>query len=283
MIIDSHQHFWKYNPVRDSWIDESMEVIRKDFLPQDLSPILKQNEIDGCIAVQGDQSEVETEFLLQLAKENDFIKGVVGWVDLRAKNVEERLDYFSKNSIFKGVRHIVQAEPNDFLLGKDFQNGISKLASFNLTYDLLIFPQQIKTAILLVNKFPNQKFIINHIAKPLIKDGYIKEWEKSIITLANAPNVYCKVSGMVTEADWKHWKPSDFRPYLDVIFKAFGVSRILYGSDWPVCLLAAEYKNQLAIVQLYLKNLSVSERASIMGGNAISFYNLKTPNPVSKI
>lgn len=274
MKIDAHQHFWKFNPVRDAWIDDSMQIIRKDFLPQDLKPILNDNNIDGCIAVQADQSEIETEFLLENAKQNPFIKGVVGWIDLRASNVEDRLAHYSNNSLFKGVRHIVQAEVNDFMLRKDFQNGISKLEQFNLTYDILIFPPQIESAIDLVNKFPNQRFVIDHIAKPYINTGRIDEWKANMIELAKAQNVLCKVSGMVTEANLKHWKISDFTPYLDVVFNAFGIDRILYGSDWPVCLLAAKYEQQLQLVQDYIKGFSENDKTKILGSNAIKFYNL---------
>ena len=274
MKIDAHQHFWKYNPVRDAWIDDSMEVIRRDFLPDDLKPILETNNLDGCIAVQADQSETETEFLLNCAKNNSFIKGVVGWVDLRAENIEERLAHYAKNTLFKGVRHIVQSEPNDFMLGEKFQNGIRKLQQFNLTYDILVFPTQLKAAIELVNKFPNQKFVVDHLAKPYIKDGKIKDWKADMYQLAQAQNVYCKVSGMVTEANLKDWKALEFKPYLDVIFEAFGVDRILYGSDWPVCLLAAEYQLQLNIVEEYISEFSEEEKEKVMGLNALHFYNI---------
>ena len=274
MKIDAHQHFWKFNPIRDAWINDSMHAIRKDFLPQDLKPILNYNNIDGCVAVQADQSETETEFLLDCATKNSFIKGVVGWVDLRAKNVEERLAHYSKYKLFKGVRHIVQAEANDFMLQQDFQNGISKLSAFNLTYDILVFPPQIDAAISLVNKFSNQKFVINHMAKPYIKAGKINDWKTKMNELAYAPNAYCKVSGMVTEADLKHWKISDFKPYLDVIFKAFGSNRIIYGSDWPVCLLAAKYEQQLQIIKNYISSFSIEDQSKVFGENAIKIYNL---------
>ncbi len=274
MKIDSHQHFWKFDPVRDSWIDGTMEVIRKDFLPKDLKPILDANAIDGCVAVQADQSEEETKFLLDCAEENDFVKGVVGWVDLRANTVEDRLAHFSENKLLKGVRHIVQAEADDFMLRKDFQCGIGKLTQFNLTYDILVFPSQLEAAISLVNKFPNQQFVLDHIAKPYIKDGKIDPWKTHIFELAKQHNVSCKVSGMVTEADLKLWNTSDFKPYLDVVFEAFGVDRILYGSDWPVCLLAAEYQQQLQIVEDYIKDFAEEDQAKIFGKNAIREYNL---------
>ncbi|WP_223552125.1 amidohydrolase [Aestuariivivens sp. NBU2969] len=276
MRIDAHQHFWIYDPVRDAWIDDSMAVIRRDFLPKDLAPILKSNSIDGCVAVQADQSETETNFLLSCAAQNPFIKGIVGWVDLRSEKVEDRLAYFSQSKSFKGVRHIVQAEANDFMLGKAFQNGISKLEKFNLTYDILVFPPQLKATMILVNKFPNQKFVVDHIAKPYIKDGKIDDWQADIKELAKADNVYCKVSGMVTEADWKDWKTSDFKAYIDVIFETFGTDRVLYGSDWPVCLLAAQYEQQLNIVNEYVKSFSVEEQSKIMGQNAVRFYNLNS-------
>ncbi len=275
MRIDSHQHFWKYDTVKNSWIEDHMKVIRRDFLPNHLQPILEKNNIDGCIAVQADQSEEETEFLLSLAENNSFIKGVVGWVDLRAENIEERLAYFAKFKNLKGIRHIVQAEPDDYMLGTKFQHGISLLNQFNLTYDILVFPSQLPAAIELVNKFPNQKFVVDHIAKPLIKDGKIDPWKRDMESLAKSPNVMCKISGMVTEADWSSWKLEDFKPYLDVIFNAFGTDRILFGSDWPVCLLAASYEQQLEIIETYISSFSPEDKKKIMGENAINFYNLK--------
>ena len=274
MRIDSHQHFWEYDPVRDAWIDDSMQVIRRDFLPQDLKPILNDNHIDGCIAVQADQSEAETEFLLKLSKDKSFIKGVVGWVDLCADDVENRLQYFLKSDKFCGVRHIVQAEPEGFLLRKDFQNGIKKLSKFNLTYDVLVKHRQLPEVIAFVEKFPNQPFVLDHLGKPPIALKELNKWKKNIEVLAKFPNVHCKISGMVTEADWQHWKPSDFTAYLDVIFNAFGTDRIMYGSDWPVCLLAAKYDEQLSIVEAYLSKFSEEDKSKIMGDNAAKFYNL---------
>lgn len=274
MFIDAHQHFWKYNPVRDSWIDETMGVLKKDFLPKELVPILKSNNIDGCIAVQADQSEEETQFLLDLAKDNPIIKGVVGWVDLMNENVESRLAHFSKDLKFKGVRHILQAETEDFILNPDFQKGISKLEKFKLTYDILVFPNQINNIITLVKKFPNQVFILDHIGKPYIKSGKIKYWKEAISELASYPNVYCKISGMVTEANLKTWNTKDFKLYLDVVFESFGIDRLLFASDWPVCLLAAKYEEVLKICMDYIALLSKNEQNKIMGLNAIQVYNL---------
>jgi L-fuconolactonase len=274
MVIDTHQHFWVYDPVRDNWIDDSMKTIRRDFLPKHLKPILKINKVDGCIAVQADQSIEETKFLLNLAKENSFIKGVVGWVDLTSKELEKQLSSLSKNGHLKGVRHILQAEKNDFVLREDFQKGIGKLKQFNLTYDLLIFPSQIPAAIQLIQKFPKQKFILNHIAKPNIKKKEILEWKHQIQEMAKAPNIFCKVSGMVTENNWKDWNITDFTPYLDVVFEAFGIDRIMYGSDWPVCLLAAQYMQQMNIIENYIFKFTENEKEKILCNNAISIYNL---------
>lgn len=274
MIIDSHQHFWKYDPVRDTWIDTSMDSIRKDFLPKDLLPILKENKIDGCIAVQADQSETETEFLLQCAEKNPFIKGVVGWVDLTANNLEERLEYYASNSLFKGVRHIVQAENDDYLLRDDVQNGIGKLLKYDLAYDILVFPNQLPSAIAIVEAFPNQKFILDHIAKPTISKAISEIWVHNIKQLSTHKNVYCKLSGMVTETINFKFKEDDFKPYIDVIFKAFGPDRIMFGSDWPVCLLAANYDKVLKIVNDYLENQSIEVKNNILGKNAIKIYNL---------
>lgn len=274
MKIDSHQHFWKYNAVRDSWIDETMGVIRRNFLPEDLKPVLEGNNIDGCIAIQAEQSEDETHFLLELQEKNPFIKGVVGWVDLCAANIEERLNYFSNYKNLSGFRHIVQAEPIDFMAREDFRNGISKLQQYGWTYDILVFPSQLPAAIDLVQNFPDQSFVLDHIAKPNIKDGTIDSWEKNIKLLAKFSNVHCKISGMVTEAKWNDWSPNDFTKYLDVIFKAFGIERVLYGSDWPVCLLSASYKEQLKIIENYITQFSMHDTQKIMGENASKIYTL---------
>ncbi|WP_338359424.1 amidohydrolase family protein [Yeosuana marina] len=275
MIIDSHQHFWNYNPIRDSWIDDSMGIIKKDFLPKDLHPILSANHVDGCIAVQADQSEEETEFLLQCAKEHLFIKGVVGWVDLKSEQVEERLEHFSKNKLLKGVRHIVQAEADDFMLDSKFMNGISKLERFNLTYDILVFPRQLPAAVELAKAFPNQKFVLDHIAKPRISEVIADDWLNNIQLLAENPNVSCKISGMVTETKDFNWKKRDFTPFLDAVVTAFGMDRLLFGSDWPVCLLAAQYEDILEIIKDYFEAYPTEVIDKVLGGNTTRIYNLK--------
>jgi L-fuconolactonase len=274
MKIDTHQHFWKFNPIRDSWIDDSMAVIRKDFLPENLKPILERNHINGCIAVQADQSEDETHFLLNLADENSFIKGVVGWVDLSSKDVESRLKYFSQFEKFCGVRHIVQAEPEGFLLNRNFQRGIRLLEKYNLTYDILVYYNQLSEVITFVEKFPNQKFVLNHIGKPSIKTGEIENWKTQIQKLATFPNVYCKISGLVTETTFNNWDYSDFEPYLDVVVNAFGIHKIMFGSDWPVCLLSGKYEEVIGIVENYISQFSRIEKELVMGKNAQNFYNV---------
>lgn len=274
--IDAHQHFWYFDSKKHDWIDDSMSVIKKDFLPENLKPILAKNGMDGCIAVQADQTEAESEFLLALAEEYDFIKGVVGWVDLQATNLEERLEYFSQFEKLKGFRHVVQAEPDpNFMLQKAFQYGIGCLERYKFTYDILIFPTQLAAALETVKNFPRQKFVIDHIAKPYIKKGELGEWADYMNSLGEHHNVWCKVSGMVTEADWINWTQADFTPYLDVIFGAFSSDRIMFGSDWPVCLLGGNYKMVKNIVEKYTQRYSAKQQALIWGKNALDFYNIQ--------
>jgi L-fuconolactonase len=274
-IIDAHQHFWKYSPQDHSWINEGMAVLKRDFLPKNLQGIYKENGVGGCIAVQADQSEAETDFLLDLADENDFIKGVVGWIDLRAENIEERLRYYSAYPKLKGFRHIVQSEPDvNFMLDGKFQHGLSCLEKYGFTYDILIFPTQMEAALQTIKIFPGIKFVIDHIAKPYIKKGESPGWEKYMREMAAHPNVYCKISGMVTEADWKNWVYEDFTPWLDVVFDAFGADRIMFGSDWPVCLLAGNYEQIKGIVDQYLEPFSEEVKAKVWGANAVDFYGI---------
>jgi L-fuconolactonase len=272
--IDSHQHFWKFDPIRDSWIDQSMQKIQRDFLPEDLRPLLIENNFSGCVAVQASQSEEETNFLLDLASKNDFIKGVVGWVDLLDKNCAERLNHFSSHNKLKGFRHVVQGEPDDFMLRHDFRNGISRLKEYNYTYDILIFHRQLPAAIDLVNTFPDQAFVLDHIAKPDIKSGAIQSWKDGIKELAKAENVMCKISGMVTEADWNNWKADDLKPYLDVIFENFSKENLMFGSDWPVCNLAANYATVVKTLENYISQLPTQDQNLIWFGNANAFYKL---------
>ncbi len=274
--IDAHQHFWQFDPVRDNWITSDMSVIRRDFLPADLKALLIRNEIDGTVLVQTCQDEDDNRFMLKLAEENSFIKGVVGWVDLQAPNAEERLNYYHTNfPKLKGIRHVLQGEADErYMLGNRFRHGIGLLEQFGLTYDILIYPKHIKYACELVSEFPAQKFVLDHIAKPFIKTGEIDAWKNDIEDLAQYRNVFCKVSGMLTEADWYNWRTADFTPYLEVIFKAFGTNRLMYGSDWPVCLLAGAYSRSLEILRIFTSRYSEEEHELFFGGNAIRFYNL---------
>jgi L-fuconolactonase len=273
MKIDSHQHFWKYNSTEYAWIDETMSVLKRDFLPPDLEQELKTVNFDGSIAVQARQSLEETRWLLKLSSRYSFIKGVVGWVDLCSPDIENQLKEFSNNRKLAGVRHVVHDEPDDrFMARKDFKNGIRLLAKYNLTYDILIFTKHLPLATELVAEFPKQKFVLDHVAKPFIKDQIISPWNRDIEKLAKHLNVYCKLSGMVTEANWKNWKKTDFRDYLDTVFHAFGPDRLMIGSDWPVCRVAGSYLDVLNSVIDYLKQFDSNDQEKITGLNANNFY-----------
>lgn len=274
MHIDAHQHFWKYDPVRDTWIENSMQVIQKDFLPNDLFPILKANNIQGCIAVQADESEEETIFLLRLADENDFIKGVVGWLDFFDNDFDEKVAFYSKNRRFKGLRHILQGKSKGFFLQDKFKQSLGKLELYNLTYDCLVFENQLPEVIELVKHFPNQRFVLDHIGKPKISLGLDENWVANIKQLSQFENVYCKISGMVTETENWNWTISDINSFMEVVVNAFGIDRIFYGSDWPVCNLAARYEQVLAIIATYFKEYSENDINKIMGENARKFYNI---------
>ncbi|HWY71162.1 MAG TPA: amidohydrolase family protein [Terriglobales bacterium] len=275
MRIDSHQHFWRYDPVRDGWITQEMAVLKRDFMPEELSERMRESGVDCSIAVQTDQSETETHFLLDLAAKNSAIAGVVGWVNLLDKNVEQRLEQFSRNPKLRGFRHIVQAEPDDrFLMRDDFLRGIRALPRHDFTYDILVYARQLPAAVEFVKRFPAQKFVVDHLAKPSVKSGEIDAWARNIRDLAKSPNVYCKLSGLVTEADWASWNAETLRPYLDVVFEAFGTDRLMFGSDWPVCLLAASYAQVKEVIENYTRDLSADEKARIFGLNAARFYGL---------
>lgn len=276
MRIDSHQHFWAYSKQDYGWIDPvSMAAIKRSFGPADLAPLLKSQSLDGCVAVQARQEEVENRYLLDCAKESSIVKGVVGWVDLRSPQVEEALVRWAAEPLFKGVRHIVQGEKDGFLDQADFRRGVALLPAHGLTYDILVFARQLPEAIRFVDAFPSDfPFVVDHLAKPDIKNGEHAVWAKNIRELAKRPNVLCKLSGMVTEADLKNWKKSDFIPYLDTLLESFGPQRLMYGSDWPVCLLAAEYGQVYDLAAEFTAKLSPSEQAAIFGLNAQKFYRI---------
>jgi L-fuconolactonase len=274
MRIDSHQHFWHYNAAEYPWIGD--KKIARDFVPKDLETELKPLGLDGSVAVQARQSVEESRWLLKLAEHDPIIKGVVGWVDLRSPRVEEELAELAKHPRFVGVRHVVQDEPDaNFMLQPDFLRGIGKLKQFGLVYDVLIFPKQLPAAIELAKKFPEQTFVLDHIAKPFIKDGTLSPWDKQIRELARNLNILCKVSGMVTEARHNSWKKEDFRPYLDVVFEAFGVERLMYGSDWPVCLLSGSYAEVFGLVRDYVGKQPPMVRDKVFGENAARAYRLR--------
>lgn len=273
--IDSHQHFWHYDPAKHVWMNDEMSVLKTDYLPTDLKPLLKKCDLDGCVAVQANQAEVENDFLLELSNQHDFIRGIVGWVDLRADNLSERLEYYQQFPKIKGFRHVIHDEPDlDFMLQPAFMKGVSQLKSFGYTYDILIFAAHLPNTLEFIKALPNQAFVIDHIAKPNIKSGEIDTWKKQLKKVATFENVHCKISGMVTEADWKNWKKEDFTKYLDTVVEAFGINRIMYGSDWPVCTLAAQYEVQFNIVKDYFSSFSKAEQDSFFGGNSSKFYKL---------
>jgi L-fuconolactonase len=238
MKIDTHQHFWRYNDHDYTWMKSNMDSLRKDHLPADLTPLLKESAIDATVAIQARQCIDETRFLLEMADQNPFIKAVVGWVDLCSPQLEMQLEQFCYHPKLRGVRHVLHDEPDDrFMMRDDFLHGMSKLSKYNLAYDLLLFPRHLPIACEMICRFPDITFILDHIAKPPIKQGTINKWDSDIRRLAKLKNVSCKISGMVTEADWNNWKTKDFEPYMDIVLEAFGPKRTMVGSDWPVCTL----------------------------------------------
>ncbi len=274
MTIDAHQHFWVYDLARHAWLTDEMATLRRDFMPADLEPILAASGIDGCVAVQADQTEAETLFLVNMARTYGFVRGVVGWVDLLAANLTDRLEAFSQHKEIRGFRHIAQAEPADFLARPNVIRGIRQLADFGFTFDILIYPSQLKAALHLVRAVPEVNFVIDHMAKPSVGRQEISRWSNFMVELAKQPHVSCKVSGMVTEADWQIWRKADLFPYLDVVFEHFGPDRLLFGSDWPVCLTAANYTQVKTVVEDYLIPWGDEVRSKVFGGNALKFYSL---------
>ena len=275
MVIDAHHHFWKYNTKEFGWIDDDMSVIRRDYLPDDLKQTISGAGVDGVISVQARQSVKETEWLLKLAGENDFILGVTGWLPLSDEGAESHLEKYSDFEKLKAVRHVIQDEEDDyFILRKDFNRGISLLKKYDLIYEILIFEKHLPQTIDFVDRHPGQLFVLDHIAKPLIKDNLIYPWKKNIAELAKRPNVYCKVSGMVTEADLKAWTSQQLKPYFDVVLEAFGPQRLMFGSDWPVCLVAGEYNTWLNTVRGFILELSEDEKKMILGDTAQKVYGV---------
>ena len=274
MIIDSHVHFWKFDPIRDAWITNEMVAIRRDFLPEDFSFYLNENQVGGCIAVQADQSDEETSFLLNLAKENPFIKGVVGWINLTSENLEESLQSYQSEKLIKGFRHIAEGEETGFLLQEKVLNGISKLYQFNYTFDILLRQHQLSDAVKLSEKLPDQPFILDHCGKPDLKTNDLKDWKSNISELAKNPNMYCKISGLLTQGNWNLIDEKSIFETLDFVFEKFGIERLVFGSDWPVMLLGGNYALWIDLISKYVNQFSKEEQELFYFGNANKFYNL---------
>jgi L-fuconolactonase len=275
MVIDAHQHFWQYNPEEFGWIDDEMESIRTDFLPGKLEQTIRSSGIDGVVTVQARQSVEETDWIIGMARQNEFIKGVVGWLPLMNADLEESLERYADEKILKGVRHVIQGEPDpDFILKSDFNRGVCLLKKYSLVYDILVVERQLPNTLKFVDQHPDQAFVLDHLAKPLIGRNELSPWKEHIRELAKRANVSCKISGMVTEADYQNWSPEQLQPYFEVVMDAFGPDRLLFGSDWPVCLVATSYKNWMELVRGKISSLSEAEKEKIMGGNAVRIYNL---------
>jgi L-fuconolactonase len=275
MKIDSHHHFWKYDPVTYSWMNEKMGVLKKDYQPEDLKEEINSSNIDGVISVQADQSMRETDDLLKHANEHSFIQGVVGWFPLAEPELEGLLERYASNPWLKGVRHVVQDEPDDrFILGDAFNAGIRRLKPHNLVYDILIYERQLGASIEFVDRHPGQVFVLDHVAKPRIGDQVMEPWKTQMFDMAKRENVYCKLSGMATEADWQSWTKEDLWPYIEIAMEAFGPARMMLGSDWPVARLAVEYGDWMNLCRESISSLSETERALVEGGVAAQAYDL---------
>ena len=274
MIVDAHQHFWKYDPVQYDWIDEEMAVIRRDFLPADLETAIRDAGVDGVISVQARQTVEETAWLLELAEPHEFVRGVVGWLPIISPRVEDDLERFASHGKLKGIRHVLQGEADEYMLRPDFSAGIEKLARYGLTYDILILERQLPAAIELVDRHPRQTFILDHLAKPRIRENILSPWRHNIRELSRRPNVSCKISGMVTEADYRAWTPAQLRPYVETVLEAFGPARLMFGSDWPVCLVACGYRRWLEVVREFIAALSPAEQRDILVTTATRAYGL---------
>lgn len=274
MRIDSHQHFWKYDPAEYAWINSEMNILRHDFLPAYLAEEISRAEIEATVAVQAGTT-AETEWLLGLARDWDFIRGVVGWAPLTDPRVGDAVECLISNRKLRGLRHILQDEPDPlYMLRADFNAGIRALRRFGLTYDILIYERHLPQTIEFVDGHPDQPFVLDHIAKPKIRAGEISPWRENIRELAKRQNVYCKISGMTTEAGWTSWTPEQMTPYIDVVLEAFGAQRLMFGSDWPVCLLAGTYSKWVRLMERALQALSIHEQERIWSGTAIEAYGL---------
>jgi L-fuconolactonase len=273
--IDAHHHLWQYNAAEYGWLDDDMRALRRDFLPKDLSAELAAGGIDGSVAVQARQTLDETRWLLDMADQCDAIRGVVGWAPIAGEDFPGVMEEFEHRTKLKGLRHVIQGEPDEnYILRADFNSGILAMQGSGLVYDILIYERHLPQTIEFVDEYPDQIFVLDHIAKPRIGAGIIEPWAENLRELALRQNVWCKVSGLVTEADWKSWTPETLRPYLDVVVDAFGVGRLMAGSDWPVCLVATQYAQWFEVLRTYFAGFSESERDAIFGGTAMDVYQL---------
>lgn len=279
MIIDAHHHLWRYNQKEYGWIDNSMTMLQRDYLPYELEQEMRKSGVEGSVVVQARQSIEETSWLLNLADKHPSILGVVGWLDLLSPDLESELEEFAAYPKLVGLRHVLHDEPDgDFMLRPEFKRGIAQLEEHDLTYDLLLFPSHLSHAIELVEEFPGQQFVLDHLGKPSIKAGAMEPWAKDIARLAEHSNVWCKLSGMVSEADMKKWKYEDLLPYMKVVLSAFGTDRIMLGSDWPVCRLAGEYNKVMAVFSRFIEHFNEEDKEKISYQNAIDCYQLQIEN-----
>ena len=275
MIVDSHHHFWRYDPVEYGWISDSMRALRRDFLPADLRREVEAAGVDGVVSVQASQTLSETRALLAHARGNDFIRGVVGWVPLVDPAVRGTLEELAQDPYLRACRHVLQDEPDDeYMLRRDFNNGVRAVTEAGLVYDILIFERHLPQTLEFVDRHPDQVFVLDHIGKPRIRDGSFGAWHAAIRDLARRPNLYCKISGMATEADWGRWSEAELAPYMDAVLDAFGPRRLMYGSDWPVCLVAVGYARWFELVAGFVARLSADERDRVLGGTASEAYRL---------
>ena len=275
MKIDSHHHFWKYDPETYSWMNEKMELLQRDYLPQNLKDEIDKVGVEGVVSVQADQSIKETEQLLGYADSHDFILGVVGWLPLSDQGVENLMERYSSNPLLKGIRHVVQDEPDDrFILDEAFNRGVEKLRKYNLVYDILIYERQLGSTIEFVDRHKGQVFVLDHVAKPRIQDKVMEPWKTQMKELAKRENVFCKLSGMATEANWQNWQPEDLHPYMEVALDAFGAKRLMFGSDWPVARLAVEYHSWIDLCRMFVSSLTLDEQGLIGGEVAREVYDL---------
>lgn len=274
MRIDSHQHFWIYTDEEYGWIDDSISMLRRDFLPSDLSPHLAGNSLDGTVAVQARQTDEETQFLLDLAQleSGDIIKGVVGWVDLQSNDLPSRLTGFGSNPLLKGFRHILQGEPEGYMLKPRFIEGVRTLGELGFTYDLLIYSRQLHEAIEFVKSLPNSRIVLDHGAKPKIRNLEWSPWAESLEEIARFSNIFCKVSGLSFESEWTTWSDKTLGPYIRHLLNCFGAERLMFGSDWPVCLPSGSYGT---VAQAIEACLSSTEIDRVMGNTAVEFYGLQ--------